>query len=96
MLRHVAVFVFTPEFEADGLDHWMQRVRELAFVVPGVRMLSVGRDVVDNDGPWQVALVADFDDRAALERYNAHPAHQAVLAISGPARVQRAIVDFEI
>ena len=96
MLRHVAVFVFAPEFEASGLDDWMERVRELAFLVPGVRMLSIGRNVIEGESAWQVGLVADFEDRAALEAYNAHPAHQAVLAISGPVRERRAIVDFEV
>lgn len=96
MLRHVAVFVFTPEFTTNGLDDWIERVRELPFVIPQVRSMSVGRNVVEGGSAWQVAIVADFDDRAGLEAYNAHPAHQRVLEISGPVKERLATVDLEI
>ena len=96
MLRHVAVFVFTPEFAASGLDDWIERVRDLALLVPEVRSMSVGRNVVEGANAWQVGIVADFADRAGLDAYNAHPAHRAVQVISGPVKQSLAIVDFEV
>jgi hypothetical protein len=95
MLRHVAVFVFTPEFDADGLDDWIERIRELAAVVPEVRSMSIGRNVITGTHAWQVAIVADFENRAGLDAYNHHPAHQKVLEISGPVKERLATVDFE-
>jgi len=96
MLRHVAVFVFTPEFHENGLDDWIERVRELAFVVPQVRSMSIGRNVVDGGNAWQVAIVADFEDRAGLEAYNTHPAHEKVRELSRSVKERFATVDFEL
>jgi hypothetical protein len=96
VLRHVAVFVFTPEFSEHGLNDWIERVRELPFVVPQVRAMSIGRNVVDGGNAWQVAIVADFEDRAGLEAYTVHPAHQKVLEISSSVKERLATVDFEV
>jgi hypothetical protein len=96
MLRHVAVFVFTPEFAENGLDDWIESVARLADVIPEVQALSIGRNVVDGGNAWQVAIVADFEDRAGLEAYNVHSSHLQVREISGPVKERLAIVDFEI
>ena len=42
---------------------------------------------------YDAALVAEFADRAALERYKADPRHQAVSALCKSIRTDRAAVD---
>jgi hypothetical protein len=43
-----------------------------------------------------VCLIATFDDAEALERYQAHPVHQAVSARIGPLRKARHLLDYEL
>ena len=65
-------------------------------VVAGIRRYDVGRAQDDLPGNVDVALVAWFDDRAALEAYLQHPQHQAVSQRIGPLRRERHVLDFEI
>ena len=56
----------------------------------------MGIDLGQVDGHWEVVLVSDFSDNAALERYQAHPDHVRVAqGISGLIS-DRAIVDYEL
>ncbi|MWB97211.1 Dabb family protein [Agromyces seonyuensis] len=96
MIRHVAVFRFAPEFTAADREHWMGLLRALPGQVEGLRSLTAGVDVVGGAAAWELAIVADFDDVAALERYTAYPAHQEVLRISAPVKTALATVDFEV
>ena len=50
------------------------RLRGLVGVIDEIRSLRVGPDVVGGAN-WDIALVAEYDDEAALARYQVHPAH---------------------
>ena len=58
-------------------------------VVPQIRAIKVGADVLGN-GNWDVALVADFDALEALNAYQEHPAHQALLPMIRARVAERA------
>jgi hypothetical protein len=66
-------------------------------VVPSIRAISVGANVVSPESNWDVALVVDFDDIAGLEAYQVHPDHVAVATdVVKPLVTARASVDFVI
>lgn len=96
MIRHVAVFRFAESFTSAERAHWLELVQALPSHIPGIRSMSAGEDVVGGPSSHELAIVADFDDLAALEAYSRHPAHAEVLAISGPVKVSLATVDFEM
>lgn len=64
--------------------------------VPQVRALTVGVDLGESDGNWDVVLVLDVDSREDLEGYIAHPAHVEVAGLIASLRGQRACVDHEL
>jgi hypothetical protein len=64
-------------------------------VVPQIRAISVGADVLGN-GNWDVALIADFDSLDDLNGYQEHPAHQAVLPMIRGHVAERSCVDLEV
>ncbi|UUT34803.1 Dabb family protein [Microbacterium elymi] len=70
------------------------RLTALVGVVPTIGSLSAGANVVD--GNWDVALVADFADAAALKAYAVHPEHQKVVAYVRNVIADRVAVDFEL
>ena len=50
----------------------------LAGIIPEVRSLSVGFDVVKIPRSYDTGLVAVFEDRAGLDAYTVHPEHLKV------------------
>lgn len=96
MIRHVAVFRFVPTFTTAEREHWMALLRALPAQIPELRSMSVGTDVLGGPASHELAIVADFDDLAALEAYSRHPAHAEVLRISASVKASLATVDFEV
>lgn len=62
--------------------------------IPGLQHLEVGIDCVQAAGSYDLVLVADLDSREALEVYQVHPQHQAVLPLMKSITKQRAAVDY--
>lgn len=96
LIRHVAVFRFKPEFDADQREAWMEMIRALPDSIPEIRSLSIGSDVLRGPHSYDIGLVADFDSLEAMDAYNRHPEHQKVLAVSGPVKEHLAVADFEV
>jgi quinol monooxygenase YgiN len=71
-------------------------LKTLPALIPEIRAYQVALDVVRDDRSYDVALIGDFADRAALDRYLAHPAHQRVVeADIAPFLADLAVADFE-
>lgn len=96
MIRHVAVFRFTPDFTEAQRRHWMSLLRALPAQIPQLLSMSVGADLVGGPASYELAIVADFADLEGLKAYNAHPAHAEILRISGPVKTALATVDFDV
>jgi quinol monooxygenase YgiN len=63
--------------------------------VPTLDALTVSEDVGVTAGNWDLVLVADYASHDALDRYQEHPDHLAVVAQIKPLLASRASVDFE-
>jgi hypothetical protein len=97
-LRHVVAWKLAAEDEATRREQAQQiadRLLALRGVVPELIDISVGPDLV-GDGNWDVALVADMADAAALDAYQRHPAHQEVVGYVRSVVAGRVAVDFEV
>jgi hypothetical protein len=98
MIRHVVQFrllATDPAQRAQDAEGIRERLTALLGVVPGLRGLDVHRDLGLIDTHWDVILVSDHDDNAALEGYQAHPAHRDASAWISTVVTDRAVVDFE-
>jgi hypothetical protein len=96
-LRHVVAWKLGAEDVAtrdDQARRIADRLLALVGVVPSIGTMTVGPNVVE--GNWDVALVADFADRAALDAYQVHPVHQEVVAYVRSVVSDRVAVDFEL
>lgn len=97
-LRHVVAWRLAtadPAQRAEQAAEITSRLTALRDAVPAVLDLYAGPDVVAG-GNWDVALVADFDDRDALQQYIDHPDHQQVASYIRSVIAERAAVDFEL
>lgn len=78
MIRHVVLWKLSatdPGERAAAAAGIRERLEALVGVVPGLARLAVLEDVGSTDGNWDVMLVSEHDDQAALDGYQTHPAH---------------------
>ncbi|MDR6867220.1 hypothetical protein J2Y69_001821 [Microbacterium resistens] len=98
-LRHVVMWRMASEDPSEREAHAAEaaaRLLALEGVVPEIRSISAGPNVAYLDANWDLVLVADFEDVAALDAYQVHPAHQEVVAYVRSVVASRAAVDIEV
>lgn len=91
MLRHIVCFQFH-----DKKDAAIAREKLLALkgVIPEILEMEVGIDVLSTHRSYDMALVATFEDQAALEAYDKHSAHLAVREYIQSVRKASVAVDY--
>jgi len=95
MLKHLVFFKFKPEASEEAIADLVASLRGLPGQIPEIREFLVGRDVVRSERSYDLALVSGFDDLAAMNRYQVHPDHQAVVAKVKALCAGVVAVDFE-
>lgn len=95
MLTHVVIWKYRAEVPDAEREEHRARLRALASLVPGIQSFSVGADVLRLPRSYDTGLVAVYRDRAALDAYNEHPAHQDVVALGRRLSEHVASVDWE-
>jgi len=97
MFRHTVMFRWTPETTAEDVAAIEAGLRELPGEIAELRAYSFGGDAGLNDGNFDFAVVADFDDVAGYLVYRDHPSHRGVITelIAGHI-ADRAAVQFAI
>jgi hypothetical protein len=73
-----------------------ERIEALKGLVPGLLRLEVGIDFSATEQSADLALYSEFESRAALDAYQAHPEHQALLPFIVEVRSERRLVDYEV
>lgn len=98
MIRHIVAWKLETDDDGERAAQ-ARRISDdllaLRGVVPSIIDITVGPDVVGG-GNWDVALVADFADRAGLDAYVTHPDHQAVVGYVRSVVSDRVAVDYEV
>ena len=80
MIRHVVVFSWSPDADAERRGRIVGALRSLEQEVGGMTTLVVADDAGLSEGNADTVLIADFPDVEAYRRYAQDPAHRAVLA----------------
>ena len=97
MIRHVVVFTWSPEADADRRKATLEALRGLRREVGGMTSLVVADDAGLSDGNSDTVLIADFPDVEAYYRYAQDPVHLAVIAEHvRPWLAQRSAVQYQI
>ncbi len=94
MLTHIVMVKIKPGAEREKVDRVISDLRGLPGRIPEIRGFEVGEDIVHSPRSFDFALVARFDDLAALKRYQQHPDHVPVAAALQALAGQMASVDF--
>jgi hypothetical protein len=73
-----------------------QRLEALAGRIPGLLRIEVGLDFLRGDTSSDLVLYSELTNRKALDDYQAHPEHQAVIPLIRELTSERRSVDYEV
>jgi stress responsive alpha/beta barrel protein len=96
MIRHTVHFKWTREASDEQKQRVATEVAKLPSMVPSVRAFASGPDAGLNQGNFDFAVTADFDDRAGYLAYRDDPGHRDVVQrYIAPITAERAAVQYE-
>jgi hypothetical protein len=100
VIKHLVLWKLKPEAHGHAAAENTRAIKEklegLRGRVPGLLRIEVGIDFSRTDTSSDLALYAEFESRAALEAYQAHPEHKAVMPFILESRSERRVVDYEV
>jgi hypothetical protein len=100
MVKHIVFWRLKEELTASARDEAMFTIKAgfeaMRGVVPGLLHIEVGFNFADGPDARDIALYSEFESRDALEGYQDHPAHLAILPIVREFRDERHVVDYEV
>ncbi len=96
MVEHLVLFKWKEDAAPGDIAKAVQGLKGLRHEIPGIVDLSVGDNFCNRSQGYQCGMVVRFEDRAAVENYGPHPAHQAVVQnLIVPIRADLIVVDYE-
>jgi Stress responsive A/B Barrel Domain len=94
MLTHIVCWKYNTEATEEQRKNHISRLQNLKNEIDCVKSLNVGSDILHLDRSFDTGLVAIFADKAALDEYTVHSAHQEVVAIGRAISEKVVSVDF--
>ena len=95
MVRHIVLWRLKPEGR-ERFDEIKATLEAQFGRIPGILRVEVGLNIKPGRRAVDFALTCDFADRAALEAYHKHAAHNETRAVVDPLIEDHWIVDFEV
>ena len=99
MVKHIVVWKLKETAEGGAAAENAQKIKtlleDLQTTIPEIREIEVGLNYNPTDAAYDVVLYSVFDDKAALDRYQAHPAHQAAASFVRHVTSARVVADYE-
>jgi len=94
MLTHIVIWKYRSDVEQETRAEHVRLLQRLAGIIPEVKSLAVGFDVLNLPRSYDTGLVAIFEDRAGLDAYTVHPEHVKVADFGRSISEHVASVDF--
>ena len=96
MIHHVVMFRWKPETPDGQVELVHDALGQLPGLVPTIRSYDHGSDLGAEEGTFDYAISATFDDLEGWRAYDRHPDHEEVRAkLIRPWVAQRASTQFE-
>jgi hypothetical protein len=99
VVKHLVLWRLKAEAHGQTAAQNAQAINEklegLRGKVPGLLRIEVGLDFSRTENSCDLALYSEFESRAALDAYQAHPEHKAVMPFILEARSERRLCDYE-
>jgi hypothetical protein len=99
VVKHIVLWRLKPEAHgrpaAENARAIKEKLEGLRGRIPGMLKIEVGLDFSRTESSCDLALYSEFESRAALDAYQSHPEHKAVMPFIAEARTLRQLVDYE-
>ncbi len=99
MVKHIVIWKLKEEAHGNSGRENARIIKEmlesLNGKIPGLLRMEVGIDFSATDTSGDIVLYSEFDSRASLDAYQAHPEHRAAMPFIMEARSERRVVDYE-
>lgn len=95
MLKHVVFMKFKDDVTDAKISALEQGLAGLPGTISEIKGFHFGRDVIHSERSYDFALVGDFENLEAMQRYQVNPAHVAVVALVRNLSSSILAVDFE-
>lgn len=99
MIKHIVFWKLKDE--ANGMSKQenalaiKEKLEGLRGQIEGLLAIEVGFDFLKSPESADVVLYSEFETKEALDFYQQHPLHKAVMPFIGEARSERRVVDYE-
>ena len=94
MLTHIVIWKYRPDVEQFAREEHVRLLGNLQKIIPEIRSLVVGFDILRLPRSYDSGLAAVFDDQAGLDAYTVHPEHVRVAEFGRQISEHVASVDF--
>jgi len=92
MIKHIVMWKLRDKADAVEIK---QKLEALRGKIPGLLHIEVGIDFLGSEQSADIVLIAELESSEALESYQTHPEHQAVVPLVKSCAIARTVVDYE-
>jgi hypothetical protein len=98
MIKHIVMWRLKDEALGSSKERNARKLKELLEglkeKIPEIIQLEVGINISLSEGAYDVALVSEFEDEKALDRYQHHPEHKKATEFVSKVRQDRVVLDY--
>jgi len=99
MVKHIVMWKLKDRahgnLKAENAKLIKEKLESLDGKIPGLLKLEVGINFSITDESSDVVLYSEFVSKEALDGYQAHPDHKAIMPFIKEARSERRMVDYD-
>ena len=100
MIKHIVIWRLkeTAHGNDKRTNAWLikEKLERLRGKIPGLLVMEVGIDHSATESSGDVVLYSEFTSQEALNGYQSHPEHKAIMPFVAEARLERRVVDYEV
>ncbi|MGD9994071.1 MAG: Dabb family protein [Salinivirgaceae bacterium] len=100
MVKHIVMWTLKENHKGKTKDELASemtaRLLELKKLIPEIKFMEVGRNVIHPEKNHDLVLVSEFNSFNDLENYATHPEHLKVVAFVKEIVTSRAAIDYEL
>ena len=100
MIKHIVMWKMRDDIIGEAREQAQRKIKAafeaLMGQIPGLLKIELGIDNTASPDSMDIILDSEFESQAALDGYQAHPLHNAIVPMVRDVRVERRVGDYEI
>ena len=95
MVKHIVMFKLS-EKTPENMERAVNSLKSLEGNIETLKSVEIGTNFLESDRSYDIALTANFENRAGLEIYGGHKNHLPVVKIMRSLCSSSVVVDYEV